>query len=26
MIYSIWQRHWPDSGEAFCSCSDVIFT
>ncbi|QWF84855.1 lytic polysaccharide monooxygenase auxiliary activity family 9 protein [Amycolatopsis sp. CA-230715] len=25
LIYSIWQRHWPDSGEAFYSCSDVLF-
>ncbi|KZB83032.1 lytic polysaccharide monooxygenase [Amycolatopsis regifaucium] len=25
LIYSIRQRHWPDSGEPFCSCSDVIF-
>ncbi|WP_018686705.1 lytic polysaccharide monooxygenase auxiliary activity family 9 protein [Actinokineospora enzanensis] len=24
LIYSIWQRHYPDSGEAFYSCSDVI--
>ncbi|WP_374065130.1 lytic polysaccharide monooxygenase auxiliary activity family 9 protein [Actinokineospora auranticolor] len=24
LIYSIWQRHKPDSGEAFYSCSDVI--
>ncbi|GLZ37638.1 lytic polysaccharide monooxygenase [Actinokineospora sp. NBRC 105648] len=25
LIYAIWQRHYPDSGEAFYSCSDVIF-
>ncbi|GAA3873802.1 hypothetical protein GCM10022243_43690 [Saccharothrix violaceirubra] len=25
VIYSIWQRHYPDSGEAFYSCSDVVF-
>ncbi|WP_425394048.1 lytic polysaccharide monooxygenase auxiliary activity family 9 protein [Actinokineospora inagensis] len=25
LIYGIWQRHLPDSGEAFYSCSDVIF-
>ncbi|WP_433272179.1 lytic polysaccharide monooxygenase auxiliary activity family 9 protein [Actinosynnema sp. CS-041913] len=24
LIYSIWQRHHPDSGEAFYTCSDVI--
>ncbi|MBA8925095.1 chitin-binding protein [Kutzneria viridogrisea] len=26
LIYAIWQRHWPDSGEAFYSCSDVLFS
>ncbi|GAA3030043.1 lytic polysaccharide monooxygenase auxiliary activity family 9 protein [Actinokineospora globicatena] len=25
LIFSIWQRHKPDSGEAFYSCSDVLF-
>lgn len=24
LIYSIWQRHKPDSGEAFYTCSDVV--
>ncbi|WP_020667665.1 lytic polysaccharide monooxygenase auxiliary activity family 9 protein [Amycolatopsis nigrescens] len=25
LIYAIWQRHLPDSAEAFYSCSDVVF-
>ncbi|MBW4718069.1 lytic polysaccharide monooxygenase auxiliary activity family 9 protein [Saccharothrix obliqua] len=25
LVYSIWQRHYPDSGEAFYTCSDVVF-
>ncbi|WP_158892628.1 lytic polysaccharide monooxygenase auxiliary activity family 9 protein [Amycolatopsis anabasis] len=25
LVYAIWQRHKPDSGEAFYSCSDVVF-